>query len=103
MHSAVGGISDLQRITAPRSRCSAIHCSSAVFGVMPRLFRRIIAGAVLQMGRNVERPDQPRVSGFTGETAAAISGASREKQPWHTSPSAIANTTFLMSLTRPKP
>src|SRR5215212_10749613 len=36
-------------------------------------------------------------SEFTGETAAATSGASREKQPWHTSPSAIANTTFLMS------
>src|SRR5215204_3182825 len=35
-------------------------------------------------------------SGFAG-TAAATSGASREKQPWHTSPSAIANTTFLMS------
>ena len=35
MHSAVGDTSDLHRITAPRSRCSAIHCSNAGFGAMP--------------------------------------------------------------------
>ena len=33
-------------------------------------------------------------SGFTGGMDAVTSGASREKQPWHTSPSAIANTAF---------
>ena len=37
MHSSVADTSHLHRIIAPRSRCSAIHCSSAGFGAVPRV------------------------------------------------------------------
>src|SRR5829696_10410972 len=64
-----------------------------------RFFHRIIAALScrwLEMS-SVLISRAASTSVFAGETPAATSGASREKQPWHTSPSAIANTTFLMS------